>query len=201
MSAWDWLAPNVGLLSDGQTASYNVGAWSPNGTSRIDIVVDGAVKKSCGFGGSTGNKECSFSLAANDFAHGHAAVVNARAVDASGDVRWTEPRSVTIKRVWMELQNNGPYVSISTNHPTGYKTGETLTISAKGWSPNGTERLEIYWNGSLMAKCPNDVCTWTSHPLDGAFVEYQARLVDRTGASTWSGVTGLRKARSQENLK
>lgn len=193
MSAWDWLAPNVGLLSDGQNASYTVGAWSPNGMGHIDMIVDGMVKKSCSFGGATGNKECSITIAANEYGHGHATVVNARAVDAAGDVRWTEPRSITIKRVWMELQNNGPYINISTDRPLGYKAGDPLILSAKGWSPNGVERIDLYWNGALITKCPNDLCTWTSHPVDGAFVEYQARLVDRTGTETWSGITGLRK--------
>lgn len=193
-SQWSWLTPEVAELDSVQEATYSVGAWSPQGVKAIEIVANGSIKKTCTFASGTASRECAFILRPSDWNHGESVVVNARIRDFSGNVIWSAPKSVLMTRGWWEPVNRpGSYVNVSASRNDGYKAGETVSFTLMGWSPNGTERLELLVDGKIMASCPSDVCKWTSAPLTAEHIEFQARLIDRSGKQAWSGLYGLKQ--------
>ncbi len=189
MNAWSWLSPAVGELSEGQTATYSVGAWSPAGIKKIEIVVDGAVRSLCA-PATSGSQDCSFALRTSDYSHGHVATVNARVTDQNGAVTWTDSRSITIKREWTPVADPGAYVQITADR-TAYNAGDAIKITARAWSPTGVDRIEVYANGTKVATCGSESCAWTSPAYAYPTFEFQARLTDRMGQTTWTGVQGL----------
>lgn len=194
ITLWNWMTPEVSELLNDRT-TYNVGAWSANGIDRIEMVVDGTVLRSCTFGVSPANRECSVILKTDDYAHNHSLSVNARITDGKGNVAWSDVRSILMRRYWQE--NDGSvylpaYATISTNSDS-YQPYDSLTLKAKGWSPNTIERVQIYLNGVVVANCPGNTCQFTTFPITTDHIEYQARAIDIYGQSSWTGVIGMNK--------
>ncbi|MDP3793444.1 MAG: Ig-like domain-containing protein, partial [Candidatus Uhrbacteria bacterium] len=193
MSVWSWLAPQVAELSEGQTADYSVGSWSPKGIVKIEMLVDGVVRRTCLPTTLTGNKECTYTILTYDYSQGHMASVNARITDASGQVMWSEPRFITIKRSWEPINQPGPYVSVTNDHPNGYAYGDKIQLVGHGWSPVGVDRLDIFVNGSKVASCASDACSYTSAAYFKSSFEYAVRLVDAHGQEVWTATLGVNK--------
>jgi len=191
INAWTWFAPAVTELSEGQTASYGVGAWSPAGIDRIEIIVDGSVRRAC-LATSSGNTECAYTISTNDYSHGHIAVVNARITDMAHHITWSAPRAVLIKRTWTPLPSANAYVTVVPNQ-TAYHLGETITLKANAWAPNGVNRIDIFSQGVKVASCSSDVCAWTSPQIFTNTFEYQAHLTDGLNQESWTGVMGMQK--------
>ncbi len=185
---WSWLDPSGADIYGGQSATYHVGGWSANGLQKIEIFADGVAQQTCNAG--SGSSECSYSFNPYSFNDGETVTVSARLTDAKGLVSWSTPASVTLHRTWQSPTNN-EFAAVQTNTPNGYTNGQAITFTARGWSPNGIDHIEIDVNGQTAYSCPNDVCTWTSGPQTNAFVEYEARVVDRLGRSTWSPLQGI----------
>lgn len=192
MTAWTWLAPMVSELTEGRTTTYSVGSWSPNGVTRIEMIVDGSVRGSCVWSVGAGNRECSYDVKTSDWSHGHTVSVNARVIDAKGNVVWTEPRVIMIKRSW-EPVGPASYVQLEVNRPTGYLAGSDLTFTMRGWSQSGTKKIDLFVNGVVAATCPTDACTYTLKNVIVPTVEYSARLTDSLGRETWTDLKGTER--------
>lgn len=192
VSVWSWMSPIVTELGAGQHLNYSVGAWSGENIQRIDMIVDGVVRKTCSYGNTSGNKECTLTLADTDFADRHTAIFNARVVDQAGNKGWSDVRNVKVVRDWLPTPESMPAtITIESDHTQGYKTGDRVSFVARSWSANSVERTEILADGRVVASCPGDVCRWTSAALTGNQLEYQARAIDTVGRSVWTGVLGV----------
>ncbi len=194
IKVWNWMTPDISEMYNWQT-TYAVGAWSPNGIERIEMMVDGQVVRTCSFGVTTGNRECDVVLKTDDYADMHSLSVNARITDGKGNKAWSDVRSVLIRRVWVDDTTGQvpAYASIATNDNAGYNVGERITFKARGWSPYNVERIHIYLNGTKVADCPGQICEFTSAPITTNQVEYQARAIDAAGNSAWTGLIGMSK--------
>lgn len=193
-SQWSWLTPELAELENSQEATYTVGAWSPQGVKSVEIVANGAVRKSCNYLSGSASRECAYVLKPSDWNHGDTVTVNARITDHSGNIIWSAPKTLLMTRGWWEPVNRpSAYVHVTASRNDGYQAGDTLTFTMLGWSPNGADRLELLVDGKVVASCPSDVCRWTSGKLDSERLEFQARLTDRVGKHTWSGLSGLKK--------
>ncbi|MCC6563871.1 hypothetical protein IT087_03180 [Candidatus Uhrbacteria bacterium] len=193
-SQWSWLSPELAGLENNQEATYTVGSWSPEGVKSIEITANGTVRKTCGFISGTASRECAYVLRPSDWSHGDVVTVNARITDFSGNVIWSAAKSLLMTRGWWEPVNQpSAYVNVTASRTDGYKSGDSLTFTLLGWSPNGADRLELLVDGKVAASCPSDVCRWTSPALTSDRLEFQARLTDRSGKQVWSGLYGLKK--------
>lgn len=194
ISVWNWMSRDVSEMYNWNT-TYTVGAWSANGIERIEMIVDGQVRRTCTFGVSNGNRECDVVLTTDDYADKHNLSVNARITDGKGNKAWSDVRSILIRRVWVDDTAGfiPAYAAITTDDNAGYNIGERITFKAKGWSQQGVSRIEIYLNGTVVANCSGDICQFTSAPITTNQIEYQARVIDQLGQSTWTGVIGMNK--------
>lgn len=192
LSTWSWITPSQETISAQETATYTVGAWAPSGIKSIEMIADGLVRKTCTFG-SKGTKECHYTVTTNDFSDEHMVALNARVTDVDGTVTWSDVRMLTIKRTWNPLQSPASYAQVTTNRSNGYVANDQISFTMRGWSPRGTDRMELYVNGAKVFACPTTNCTWTTPVYNQPTLEYYVRLVDQGGQDTWSGVYGLRK--------
>lgn len=194
IKVWNWMTPDISEMYNWHT-NYSVGAWSPNGIERIEMIVDGQVRRTCSFGVTTGNRECDVTLSTDDYANMHSLSVNARITDGKGNKAWSDVRSILIRRVWVDdTTGQVPgYAAITTNDDTGYNVGDRITFKARGWSPENVERVQIYLNGAKVADCPGHICEFTSAPITTNQIEYQARTIDAVGHSSWTGLIGMSK--------
>ncbi|MFA6430025.1 MAG: hypothetical protein WCV84_06065 [Patescibacteria group bacterium] len=193
INVWAWTEPLLSELVDGQTATYSVGAWATNNVQRIDMIVDGVVKNSCYSGNTAGTRECNVVINSKDYGHRHIVTVNARITDYAGNVVWSDVYTTMIRREWeLEPARYTPaYVTVTSNPKNGFTVGDRVTLLAHGWSPRGIATVEIYTNGKLAARCGSDTCSFTTQPVNDHQLEYQARLIDVTGDSVWTGVVGV----------
>jgi hypothetical protein len=95
-AAWIWSSPDVSSLTGAQTATFNVGAWDADGLNRTEIWVNGQVKNTCSFGNVVGNRDCTFVIRPADYPTGTSVFVNARIVDSSNDVTWSNSKSYSV---------------------------------------------------------------------------------------------------------
>lgn len=192
VSVWSWMAPLATQLGSGEQITYSVGAWSANNVQRIDMIVDGIVRKTCSYGNVSGNKECSITLRDTDFGDRHTAIFNARVVDQAGNKGWSDIRNVKVVRDWLATPESLPStITIEQDHTSGYLPNERVSFVARGWSASNVERVEILVNGQVVASCPGDICRFVSAPVTTNQLEYQARAIDAVGRSTWTGVMGV----------
>ena len=192
LNVWEWFIPNLNQLTEGQTATYSVGAWSGSAVRKIEMVVDGKTRKTCSFNATVGNRECSFDIMTSDYSHGHVTNVNARVTDGNGNVSWSEPRSILIVRSWEPLNSNAPYIQAMPVVST-YVAGSNAIINMQGWAPSGVKQIDMYVDGLKVTTCPTDRCAWTIINPTKASVEYSARMVDSLGREIWAPLYGLRK--------
>jgi hypothetical protein len=82
-SFWTWLQPNQSSLNRGQIMTYNIGAWNEHGIKRIEILVNGASRRTCELGLVYGNQNCSVTLSGTDFRGYNSFTVHARVTDGS----------------------------------------------------------------------------------------------------------------------
>lgn len=192
LSIWSWMSPAQDVIAVNETTTYTVGAWSPNGIKTIEMVADGITRKTCNFA-SKGSKECAYTLTTNDFSDEHTVVMNARITDMDGIVNWSDVRSITVKRSWNPLSNAPSYAQVTSNRSNGYVADDQISLTARGWSPRGLDRLELFVNGKKVFTCPGERCTWTTPVYNQPTLEYQLRMVDQSGQEAWSGLYGLRR--------
>ncbi|MEO5927616.1 MAG: hypothetical protein ABIO72_02850 [Patescibacteria group bacterium] len=198
---WIWSTPDTGVLSMNQSATFNIGAWDTNGLNRTEIWVNGQLKKTCSFGNVVGNRDCSFTINANEYPVGTSAFVNAMMVDGLGNTTWSASRSYAITSSTYNTQNqtfpgNLPgSVSVTSNRDTGYANNQYITYTASAADQNGLDRVELYVNGTLVKTCYNvSSCSWTGGYYNTRnYVNYGATIVDKAGFALWTGYKTIAK--------
>jgi hypothetical protein len=202
INAWQWLDKNVSEIRDGESVTYNVGAWDADGIERIRIVVNGEVKRTCEFGGKTGNAECGHVIYADSYPENTNIFVNAQVWDAQGFSVWTSGQN--IYRRADGPNGDGSYsdsdgqmsASISFNpNRTEFGSGESITANVYAWAQDGVRKIEFYVNGSVKRTCSWDgtyesrECAYTLWANDyptGTDVFVNAKVTDRNGRETWT---------------
>ena len=202
-TTWIWtIPPDTNLVSS--KATYSVGAWDgTDGINRIEIWVNGTVRRTCTFPAIKTNVECDWDVFASDYAAGSEVYVNAKVVDASGNVTWAQSKSWRVQpdgftavptvpqtppAVPAPAANQQGWVSVASDHDAGYSNGQLITYTATGGDADGVDRIELFVEGARVKVCSGSTCSWTGGPYDGSStVHYGARLYDKNGYSVWTG--------------
>jgi hypothetical protein len=210
INAWQWLDKNVSEIRDGESVTYNVGAWDADGIERIRIVVNGEVKRTCEFGGKTGDAECGHVIYADSYPKNTNIFVNAQVWDAQGFSVWTSGQN--IYRRADGPNGDGSYsdsdgqmsASISFNpNRTEFGSGESITANVYAWAQDGVRKIEFYVNGSVKRTCSWDgtyesrECAYTLWANDypaGTDVFVNAKVTDRNGRETWTSSRTIRRS-------
>jgi hypothetical protein len=222
ITAWTWLDPNQTALSANNSVSYNVGTWDANGIKRVEIYVNGSVKRTCDLYNATGNQTCNTQVYANDYSTGNNVSVNARITDGQDHVTWT-----SMTTLYRSTDSNTTYTSNSynanavTDSGTGIATwtwldpnqttlnaNNNVTYNVGAWDANGIKRVEIYVNGSVKRTCDlynatgNQTCNTQIYANDysnGANISVNAKVTDGQDHVTWTGMTTLYRSTDSTN--
>lgn len=147
-AVWDWLEPNVTFRAGSEGTDYRVGAWDEDGLARIEILVNGANRRTCELGIAYGNRECSFWIQASDYTRNTDVYVNARAIDRYGNVTWTNGKTIRIGDNGATSGN----VWVTANKQT-YNYGDLLTFTGHADSTRAVDRMDIYLNDIKVETC------------------------------------------------
>lgn len=185
-AVWDWLEPSDNTLDHANDwTDYRMGAWDEDGLDRIEIVVNGTVRRTCDFNNATGNRECSWRIHANDYTSGSDVFVNAKATDRYGNVSWTSGKTVRIEKDSNGQNNGNAAVAIYASHTT-YNWGDKIAFTGYGEDQDGVDRVEFYVNGNKAKTCyGNGACRFIMGPFfSNSDIRYSATVVDRHGNKT-----------------
>lgn len=93
-STWIWSTPPSATVST--AATFHVGAWDGDGVARIDMWVNGSLRRSCSFANVKQNVECSWDVLQSDYVSGSDVFVNAEITDAVGTKTWSAAQTYRI---------------------------------------------------------------------------------------------------------
>ena len=186
-SIWDWIDPNMTSMNRNQSLTYHVGAWNANGLNRVELWVNGTIRKTC----SGNTQDCAFTINGSDYSANANVAFNARAIDGNGTETWTTLRNLYVSETVSGGTTTTPNpstdstgtITVSSNRDTGYYSTSYITITAKGSDADGVAKIEILVNGSLQKTCNNlTSCSTTVGPFGSLkTVSYMARMTDKKG--------------------
>lgn len=183
-AVWDWTEPNRSSLSGSEGTDYRMGAWDEDGLARIEIFVNGSIRRTCELGVAYGNRECSFWIQANDWNSNTDVFVNARATDRYGNVSWTNGKTIRIQNTNAQTSGN---VWVSSNK-SRYNYGDRLTFTGQADNSHSVDRMDMYVNDVKVETCED---TRTCNAYTGPFftdiaLRVRAVLVTTNGNSITS---------------
>lgn len=205
ISSWEWLDNNKTTLNVGESTVYNAGAFDDNGVKRIEIYVNGPLKKTCELNSAKGNQTCSATLYANDYPQGTNVFVNAKITDGQNKYTWT--KGLTLYRAsdsgsaGQTSASGGKVSAWNWFDPAGeLKRGASTVFRVGGWAENGLSSIELYANGQLKKTCGfnraygNQDCSVSVYGNDyaaGTQLAANAKAIDVNGQTVWSDLKYL----------
>jgi hypothetical protein len=187
-SNWNWMNPEKTELQPTESATYNVGAWDPEGLRSIEIYANGSLVRTCTFSGETSSRECAYTIPT--YSNDTTLNLNAKITDWNWNTSWTNSRSV--KRLGQTAQNQSGTVSVSANR-TSYSSTDYVTYTAYASDPNGIARIDILVNAVRVKVCyGTSTCSYTGGPYGTrSSVTYAATVWDKLNNPTTTGYKSL----------
>lgn len=202
ISKWEWIDPNMALSSTAQT-TYHVGSWDADGIKRVDIYVNGTLKRTCELANAKGNTDCNLTIYGADYSIGTNIFVNAKITDAKDKAVWTS--GLTIYRTTENSTTNTTTNSTSDSNSsiwtwidpnkTSFNGGENVTFYAGAWDTDGINQIIMTVNGTDVRTCNlsnatgNVQCAVTVYANDysvNSTITLRARIIDKNGVTKWS---------------
>jgi len=218
ITTWQWLTPNVSEITENEDVTYTVGAWDADSIKRIQIVVNGDVKRTCELSGTSGNVECSHTIAANAYADNTNIFVNAQVWDAGDRYVWTSGKNVYNRAdadddAYVETSNSntntGTNTTISFNpNRTSLRNNEHIAVNVEAWDNDGIRRIDFYVNGDVRNSCTwnslvsNRTCEttlWSSDYNVNTDIYVNAKVTDGDGRVTWTNSRTIRRIGETSN--
>lgn len=211
VNVWDWIEPTVDALGPNATTAYHIGSWASRGISSVVIYVNGNVAKTC-YSSGTGNQDCSVTLNGSSYQTGTSIFVNGVAKSNGGATAWTTGKTISISGTSCSgtactasnTTGNGTtsgsdvtngWVSVNSDHESGYTANNAITLAAAAYDPDGVARIDILANGSRVKTCTNAISCSTvvsTNFYDTSF-SYAAVMTDKTGNSITTGYKTIYK--------
>lgn len=197
-SIWTTLDPNTTTLYVNQNLAFTVNAQNQDGIQRIEIFVNGFVRRSCEFGTNYGTAMCDTRLFANDYSQGTNITANARVTDRFGNATWSN--TTTLYRAYdgyvnNNTNNNAGVSAWSWFEPSTLSRNASTQFRAGAWAERGLSSIELWVNGSVKRTCwfntayGNQSCDVSIYGNDynaGSAISANAKATDRDGKVTWS---------------
>lgn len=195
---WSFFDPNQATLQRGNTMTYNVGANDSDGLKKIELYVNGQLKRTCDLGRSYGNHVCGQTIYGTDYLSGSNLSVNARVLDYLDKETWVPVQTVYVTDSNGGANNNGNDISTWTwLDPSGSTLNRTsnTTFKVQASATQGLSLMEIYVNGNLKRTCNlsrvygTQSCDLTIYGTDysnGSVLSLNARTTDYNGKTAWS---------------
>lgn len=188
------------LPKDG-TLTYTVNAYPYGsvGLDRVEIYLDGALRKTCPLYGSANTATCTETFSGANYADGSSHTVQAKSVDIYGSAQWTSGRSFQVGYV-NSGSNAAGSITASVSPTQTLELGKTGTFTAMAYDATGIDTVKLYVNGELKKTCSGYNASALSCSMDvvaSSWPAYQdlflnAVVIDRDGQQAWSSGSSLR---------
>jgi tetratricopeptide (TPR) repeat protein len=188
------------LPKDG-TLTYMVNAYPYGsiGLDRVEIYLDGALRKTCPLYGSANTATCTETFSGANYADGSSHTVQAKSVDIYGAAQWTSGRSFQVGYV-NSGNNAAGSITASVSPTQTLELGKTGTFTAMAYDATGIDTVKLYVNGELKKTCSGYNASALSCSMDvvaSSWSAYQdlflnAVVIDRDGQQAWSSGSSLR---------
>jgi len=205
-SVWDWVTPSVTSLRRSENTTFGVGAWNAKGLNRIELWVNGSVRKTC----TSDFTNCTTTLYGSDYGVGSTVSFNAKVVASNGQETWTNLRNVSI------LSDNGSTngnnnnsnsngsVSVWLEGANGTWTlsnGASATYKVTAQDIDGVNRIEIVIDGTVAKTCYASSCDYiVASSINGTTSKtIYARMFDLYGNMTQSSTSTINFVNNQYN--
>ncbi len=150
---WSWLDPSNTTLQRGSSATYRTQASADNGLQRIDVYVNGTVKRTCNFSRSYGTQNCDLTIYGNDYSTNSQLAINAKSTDYNGYTNWSSLTYLTITDTTGNSTDNGSVGLQADPNRTSFNNGDWVTFNGSAQDPDGLTRIEILIDGSVVKTC------------------------------------------------
>lgn len=199
ISSWSWVEPNQTTIRRDQFMTFNTGAWSTAGLSRIDIYVNGVVRRTCSLGNATGNQNCSVSLYGGDYPLNTGVAMNAVITDSAGKTAWTPLVTLTVVDTNGTTNTNtaSDISTWTTLEPTGsiLNRSNSVVFHVNASASQGLSRIDVYGNNAILRTCyfnslsgnqTCDVTIYGSNYNAGTQLNLSALATDVHSRTAWS---------------
>jgi len=192
VSAWLWAEYDLDLMAN-RSKTIRTQAMAKNGLAKMEVAVNGNLRRVCAFNGQTTVQACDLAVTGNDYIS-DTINLNVKATDKLGQSSESD-----LQMVQSAPQSNGPTLSAWINVAPlslDMQRIETRTVTAGGDATNGVKKVEILVNNSIVQTCEyydrtaSRACTIAikgDGPLASmGTMAVNARVTDLNGNSTWS---------------
>lgn len=200
-------SPSNFIVGNGNDFTYRASATDPNGVSRVDILANGAVIKTC-FASSCDYTNTYFTNGASTRMLGF----GARATDSQGYTTESpvENLTITANGTTNTNTNSGTAVTDSGSGISSWQWFEPsqsyirrdqfVTYNVSAWDTDGINHIDIVVNGTTRRTCTlgnatgNQTCTVQLYGGDYSLntnVSVNAQITDGAGKMTWTSLQNL----------
>lgn len=151
ITTYTWLEPNLSSLSPNGYVTLKSQANANDGLNRIELIVDGKVRKLCDFSRAYGTQDCEVSLSGIDFTLGSLVPVYSQATGTYGKIATSALRTIDVRD---NLQYAGAHPAtiatwMSPNVDT-IQIGQEATYFAQAQDTDGLDRIDILVDGKTV---------------------------------------------------
>lgn len=193
LSTWVWTDPSGTDFSSSDSKTIMSQANAGDGLQKMEIIVNGVVKKTCSFNRAYGTQSCQVTIYGSNYSNLNSIPVYVRATDYFG-------RQATSQTLYLNTNYNNTSNSLSTyvdvNGSTSLGRNENRSINFYGTSANGLRQLDLYANDSLVGTCTYSDITNSQQTCSrsingnnysqGTYVTLKSKATDRYGYTVWS---------------
>lgn len=208
-NTWIWLDPNVTSLNADSSTGFNVGAQDSDGISKIEIVANGNIIKTCSLGNSTASVSCYGGVYGSNYAANSSIFVNAKVTDANGNATWTDSKTLTRNADASTSNNSNNSTNTPTNswiwvdpNVTSFNKADSMSFNVGAQDNDGINKIEIVANGNTVKTCSlgnamgNQQCTYSftgNTTAANTDIFINAKVTDKAGIVTWSDSKSLHR--------
>lgn len=209
------LQPAVSAVIRGATVTFTATSQNnTDGLSRVEIIVNGKVQRTCTYGLAVGAVKCGTEIDTSTYPDGTTLTFMARATDYYGRDIMSNAKSVLVRT--NSTQTN-PTTAATSNGLTVWEwmapeVGElsvpqTSSYTVGAWSASAVRKIEIVVDGKITKTCSfgstvgNRECRFDIDTADyshGHVMTVNARVTDGNGAVSWSEPRSVLIKRSWE---
>ena len=192
--AWFWTEPTGNQMPAGTTKLFVAQALSLDGLKKIDILVNGAIKRTCEFNGQKDMQTCETTVLADDYAVNSSVPLTIVATDVNRQTVTTDAQYLIANSNQSAKYSLSSWLQISG--PLNMTKIDNRTISAGGDGTNGIKQVEILTNGNVQETCVfydrsmshscQTVLNGNSWYTNMGFMAVNARVTDLAGNISWS---------------